>query len=182
MKGIVFTELIDMVENKFSPDLMDDVLDDCNLESGGAYTTVGTYSHLELIEIVKKLSAHSKIPVTDLIKSYGYHLFKRFHILMPQFFINPKNAFDFLESVHGYIHVEVKKLYPDAALPGFETIRPDNETLIMTYTSHCPFADFAEGLIKGCIDFYNENVTIETIDENTEKQFCRIFTLTRHDG
>ncbi len=43
MKGIVFTELIDMVEATFGEDMMDDVFDDCDLESGGAYTAVGTY-------------------------------------------------------------------------------------------------------------------------------------------
>jgi len=53
MKGIVFTELFDMVEDKFSPDMLDDVLDGCTLESGGAYTTVGTYDHKELLEIVR---------------------------------------------------------------------------------------------------------------------------------
>lgn len=179
MKGIVFTELIEMVEATFGQDLMDDVLDDCTLESGGAYTSVGTYDHRELLEIVSVLSKHSDIPVRDLIHKYGHHLFSRFHDMMPQFFDGPTSAFEFLESVHDYIHVEVKKLYPDAALPEFQTERQGDDTLIMTYKSQCPFADFAHGLMQGCIDFYKENIQIEGEDKNTDNQFCRIFTLTK---
>lgn len=179
MKGIVFTELMDMVEATFGADFMDDVLDDCRLESGGAYTAVGTYDHTELLEIVSVLSKHSDIPVRDLVHKYGHHLFFRFHELMPQFFEAPASAFEFLESVHGYIHVEVKKLYPDAALPKFETERQGDKRLIMIYKSQCPFADFAHGLMQGCVDFYEENISIEGEDENTDGQFCRVFTLTK---
>lgn len=179
MKGIVFTELIDMVETTFGADMMDDVLDDCTLESEGAYTAVGTYDHKELLEIVGVLSKHSDIPIRDLVHKYGHHLFSRFHELMPQFFEKPNNAFEFLESVHDYIHVEVKKLYPDAALPKFETRRMNDNLLIMTYRSQCPFADFAHGLMQGCVDFYKENITIEGVDKNTNDEFCRIFTLKK---
>lgn len=181
MKGIVFTELLDMVETIFSPDMVDDVLDDCSLESGGAYTTVGSYDHTELLEIVGVLSQKTDTPVKDLIHKYGHHLFFRFHEIMPQFFEKPTSAFEFLESVHDYIHVEVKKLYPDAMLPKFTTERQQENTLIMIYTSQCPFADFAGGLIAGCIDFYQEDVTVESEDKNTDDEFCRHFTLIKND-
>jgi hypothetical protein len=180
MKGVVFTELFDMIESAFGPNMLDDVLDDCDLKSGGAYTTVGTYDHTELLQIVSALSKNTKTPVKDLVHKYGYHLFFRFHSMMPVFFEKPKSAFDFLESVHNTIHVEVKKLYPDAALPHFETQRIDSNHLIMIYRSCCPFADFAEGLIHGCIDFYKEKISIQSEDTNTPGEFSRVFTLIKH--
>ncbi len=180
MKGVVFTELIDMVEAVFGPDLMDDVFDDCDLPSGGAYTSVGTYDHTELLQIVSNLSKHTEIPVKDLVHKFGHHLFGRFHEMMPQFFEKPSSAFDFLESLHGYIHVEVKKLYPDAALPEFITERSGDDTLVMVYKSRCPFADFAAGLMAGCIDFYKENIVVTSIDQNTDTHFSRVFTLVKH--
>ena len=179
MKGIVFTELFDMVEDKFSADMIDDVLDDCDLESGGSYTAVGTYDHMELLTIVGALSKRTDISVKDLVYTYGHHLFSRFHALMPQFFEGRSNSFEFLQSVHGYIHVEVKKLYPDASLPEFKTEMKDDNTLIMIYMSQCPFADFAAGLIQGCIDFYKEDITVEGEDQNTDEKYSRIFTLTK---
>ncbi|MCB9965969.1 MAG: heme NO-binding domain-containing protein [Rhodospirillales bacterium] len=175
---MVFTEFIDMVENSFGERVMDDIFDACTLESGGAYTTVGTYDHRELIQIVTALSNHTDLSVRDLVISFGKHLFPRFHAMMPQFFEKPRNAFEFLKTVHGTVHVEVKKLYPDASLPDFVIDEKDERTLLMTYSSHCPFADFAEGLIRGCIAFYDEDITIETEDRNTPERFVRLFTMT----
>ncbi|MCB9982710.1 MAG: heme NO-binding domain-containing protein [Rhodospirillales bacterium] len=179
MKGIVFTELLDLIEEKFGQDILEDVLDECKLESGGAYTSVGTYDHKELLEIVTVLSRYTAVPVKDLVRKYGHHLFFRFRKLMPEFFEKPTNAFQFLETVHGTIHVEVKKLYPDAKLPSFETSRESDTELVMTYISSCPFADFAHGLMQGCFDYYNEDIRIEKEDKNNEQQFCRVFTLTK---
>ncbi len=45
MKGVVFTEFIEMVEDQFSADMVDDIIDDAQPPSGGAYTAVGTYDH-----------------------------------------------------------------------------------------------------------------------------------------
>lgn len=179
MKGIVFTELFDMVEGLFGADMIDDVLDSCKLESGGAYTTAGTYDHNDLLQIIGALSKHAGLPVQDLVHKYGHHLFFRFHEIMPVFFEKPQSAFEFLESVQSYIHVEVKKLYPDAALPHFKTERDGEDKLIMIYKSRCPFADFAEGLIMGCIDFYRETINIQSEDKNTEGEYSRIFTLVK---
>jgi len=51
MKGVVFTEFLDMVEAKFSADMVDDIIDDAKLASGGAYTAVGTYPHSEMVAL-----------------------------------------------------------------------------------------------------------------------------------
>lgn len=179
MKGIVFTELMEMVDVIFGEEMMEDVLDDCDLESGGAYTSVGTYDYKELLQIVSVLSKKSDIPVRDLVHKYGHHLFFRFHEIMPQFFDKPTCAFEFLESVHDYIHVEVKKLYPDASLPSFETTRESDDKLVLVYKSQCPLADFAHGLMQGCADFYGEKIKIQGEDHNTKDEYSRIFTLTK---
>ena len=43
MLGIVFTSLIDMLEEKVSPEFADDVIMEAGLENDGAYTAVGYY-------------------------------------------------------------------------------------------------------------------------------------------
>lgn len=179
MRGIVFTELLEMVEEKYDASMVDDVLDACNLSTDGAYTSVGTYDHTEFLQIVRSLSAHTNTSVSDLIQIYGEHLFGRFHHMMPVFFEEPKTAFEFLESVHDTIHVEVNKLYPNAKLPEFQTRYDEADRFIMTYKSRCPFADFALGLIKGCIKFYQEKIEIAYEDANTDEHFVRVFTLSK---
>ncbi|MGB1009029.1 MAG: heme NO-binding domain-containing protein [Thiolinea sp.] len=164
MKGVVFTEFLEMVEDRFSEDMVDDIIDDSDLPSGGIYTAVGTYPHEEIVQLVVSLSQHSGIEVPDLIRTFGQHLFGRFSVLYPAFFPPDITAFDFLESVEDYIHIEVRKLYPDAALPTFETRRENDNTLIMIYNSAHPFATLAEGLLHGCMDHFKVKANITMTD------------------
>ena len=119
MKGIVFTEFLEMVESRFSFDMVDDILDDARPASGGAYTAVGTYPHDEMVALVSALSARSGLAVADLLRAFGAHLFGRFVQGYPDFFARVDNAFDFLAGIEDIIHAEVRKLYPDAELPHF---------------------------------------------------------------
>lgn len=160
MKGIIFTEFLDLVEGKFGMDMVDDIIDACDLPSGGSYTAVGTYDHKEIVDLVVALSQKTEIPVPDLLKVYGEHLFKRFVTLYPRFFERDTDAFGFLEGVENYIHVEVRKLYPNAELPRFETERPDDQSLVMVYHSGRHLEDVAEGLIRGCLSHFKEPAEI----------------------
>ena len=78
MKGVVFTELLEMVEARFSADMVDDIIDDAQLPSGGVYTSVGTYPHEEIVALVVALSQRSGLAVRDLLLAFGEHLFGRF--------------------------------------------------------------------------------------------------------
>ena len=42
MKGIVFTEFLEMVESKFGIEMVNGLLDSSELASGGVYSAVGT--------------------------------------------------------------------------------------------------------------------------------------------
>ncbi len=179
MKGMVFTEFLEMVEDVFSPDVADTILTNADLPSGGVYTAVGTYDHDEMVTLVKNLSAETNTPVPDLLRAFGKHLFGRFASTHPQFFDGKQNAFSFLAGVEDYIHVEVRKLYPDAQLPSFEYEHPNDDTLLMTYRSVRPFADLAEGLIQGCFAHFGEEVGIERTTLSTEPETCVQFALTK---
>ena len=52
MLGIVFTSLIEMLEEKVSPEFADEVITEAGLESQGAYTAVGRYPYDELVKIL----------------------------------------------------------------------------------------------------------------------------------
>jgi hypothetical protein len=145
-------------------DMADDLLDGCELPSGGAYTALGTYDHAEMVQLVVRLSELTKTPVPDLLKTFGNHLLGRFVMLYPGFFSEAATTYDLLERVEDYIHVEVRKLYPDAELPSFDCHRPEPGRLTMSYSSSRPFADLAEGLIQGCINHYDEQVKVTRHD------------------
>ena len=164
MKGMVFTEFLEMVESKFSADMVDDIIDDSDLASGGAYTAVGTYDHGELVQMVVALSKRTDQPVPALVQAFGLHLFGRFHTLYPAFFQGISSAMDFLEGIESVIHTEVRKLYPDAQLPKFDCTR-SSDGLDMVYSSPRHFGDLAEGLIKGALEFFGDRVTMQRVDQ-----------------
>ncbi len=174
MKGIVFTELIEMVENDLGIDIADRMITGAHTPSGGAYTSVGTYDHAELIRMVISLAHETDIPVPDLVQAFGRHLFTRFHELYPQFFHDIESAIDFLPLIETYIHVEVRKLYPDAELPSF-TSEMNEGVLEFTYSSTRPFADLAEGLVRACVDHFQDAVRVDRFDlglgNGTEAKF-----------
>lgn len=161
MKGIVFSEFIDMVESQFSLEIVDRIIEESQLPSGGAYTIVGTYPHQEMVELVQRLSAATGLAVPVLLKAFGEYLFARFVALYPQYFEGQCSSFDFLERIENKIHVEVRKLYPDAELPRFESARPDADHMSLIYRSSRPFADLAEGLIHGCAKHFGERIAVE---------------------
>lgn len=163
MKGIVFTEFLEMVEAKWSLDVTDAIIARSAVPSGGAYTAVGTYPHEEIVSLVVALSAETGLAVPDLIRAFGGHLFHRFTQLYPRFFEGVTSSFQLLSGIEDIIHAEVRKLYPDAELPGFE-VESGPGALTLTYRSRRHFADLAEGLIRGCVSHYGEN--IEVIREN----------------
>ncbi|MEM8862177.1 MAG: heme NO-binding domain-containing protein [Chloroflexota bacterium] len=179
MKGIVFTEFLEMVEEKFGWEMAEDLVDESDLPSGGAYTSVGTYDHQEMVSMVITLSQKTDISVPDLLKTYGKHLFGRFRTLYGQFFENAEGIFDFLSSIDNYIHVEVRKLYPEAELPSFTYQNIDDHTLVLIYQSSRPFADFAEGLLMGSIEHFGQEINLFREDLNKADGTEAKFTLVK---
>lgn len=178
MKGIVFTEFIELVEDMFSPEIADAIIEESDLASGGSYTSVLSYDHNEMITLVALLSQKTKIPVKDLLKTYGERLCGRFSVLYPDFFTGASSTLDFLETVENHIHVEVRKLYADAEVPSFQTERKSNKIMHMLYRSTRPFADLAEGLIIGTAHHFGETLELEREDWKDGDFHCARFSLT----
>lgn len=160
MKGVVFTEFLDMVDEKFSPALADRIIQAAHLPSGGAYTAVGSYDHAEMWSLVSELSKAAEIPMPDLMKGFGEHLLARLAVAHAALFETHATSFDLLAALDGVIHREVRKLYPDAELPRFEVAERTATRMVLIYQSPRHFADLAEGLLRGCARHYAETVTI----------------------
>ncbi len=160
MKGIVFTELLEMVEQQFDYTLVDKLLTDSALSSGGAYTAVGTYDHQEINILVGELSRQTNIPVPDLFRAYGRYLFGRFTQVYKPLIEDVHSAFALMASIEQHIHVEVQKLYPEAELPHFDISEPSPGHMVMIYHSERKMSDFAHGLLEGCLAHFDETATI----------------------
>lgn len=176
MKGIVFTEFFEMVEQTFGYQMVDTIINKSELESDGVYTSIGTYPHSEIVQLLTQLSIETKIDPEALLKEFGKYIFSTFLNAYPQFFERSKNTFEFLTSIDNHIHVEVLKLYPDAHLPKFDSIIND-KNMIMIYKSDRMMSSFALGLIERTILHYKENLCVQM--ESLSKEGSEVkFTIS----
>ena len=160
MKGIVFSEFLDFVELTFSIDQVEDMIEACTLESGAAYTSVGTYDYREMVQLVSALSKQTGIDVNTLIYKFGFHLMGVFAGKFSGFVERAEGLFDFLASIDGQIHVEVLKLYPDAELPKFTTIEMTENRMVLDYRSIRCLSPLAEGLIMGAAKYFETPIAV----------------------
>lgn len=160
MKGIIFTEFMGLVEQNWGMDMVDDLIEAVNPPSGGAYTSVATYDSQELMGYVKELHSRTGIEVKNLVHTFGIFLAASFVDKFPDFFSQSKSTFDVLKQVDNHIHVEVRKLYPDAELPKFSYEELGPNKLLLKYESVRALADLAHGLIEGCARQFGESIDV----------------------
>ena len=182
MKGIVFTEFLEMVEDRFGLEMVDRIVEQSDLASSGAYTAVGTYDHDELLQLVGHLSATLAKPVPDLVRAFAHHLFKSFTSAYPYVLEGMNSSIELLQNVEGFIHVEVKKLYPDAELPKIDFRRLDDDCWELTYRSSRPFADLCEGLIEACSNHFGDKLNLEREDLEAVDGSASRFVLSVTQG
>ncbi|MBX2817805.1 MAG: heme NO-binding domain-containing protein [Saprospiraceae bacterium] len=161
MKGIVFTEFLDLVEEKFGLMTLDEIIEKSDLPSGGSYTAVGTYEFQEMLQLVTNLSAVTGVSVDDLLMTYGEHFFKVLEKSYPHFLEQYQDPLGLLSSIESHIHVEVRKIYPDAELPKFEVLDLTESTLVMMYRSSRALYKFGLGLMHSTFAYFGEKAEIE---------------------
>jgi hypothetical protein len=160
MIGIIFIEFLNLVDNTFGENVCELMIERAELPSGGAYTVVGNYPFDEMTSLITELSLETKIPIEELLIIYGEYLFAELVKIYPDSLAKHNCAFDLLTHLDSHIHVEVKKLYPEAELPIFIPNRLNESEMEMDYFSSRGLVDLAEGLIRGSANFFGQEVQI----------------------
>lgn len=160
MKGIIFTEFMDLVEQKFGLEVLDSILS--NADDSGVYTAVGSYDHRQLVKLIVELSKQSGIPPEELQRVFGQVVFSNLYNTLPD---NSslqacKTSFQFVKLVEDYIHIEVKKLYPEANPPKFDFVSESETEMVFDYVSARCMSHVCFGLLEGCAAFFNEELSL----------------------
>ena len=174
MKGIVFTEFLELVEDKFGLEMVDNIITSSTLESEGVYTSVGTYSFSEMLQLLGHLSENTGISIDNLLLVYAEHFFSVIEKSYPGLLATYKDPIEMISSIENHIHVEVRKIYPDAELPTFEVVEKTKNSLIMIYTSSRAMHHFGLGLMNKTFEHFNSTAEIELQkikEDGTEVRF-----------
>jgi len=174
MKGIVFTEFLELVEEKFGLEMVDKIITQSELASEGAYTAIGTYSFSEMLQLLTNLSDNTGISTDDLLLVYAEHFFSVIKESYPDLLEVYKDPIEMLSSIENHIHIEVQKIYPDAELPTFIVEEKTKNSIIMVYKSSRAMHHFGLGLMNKTFEHFNStaSIVLEKIKEDgTEVRF-----------
>ncbi|TAI47166.1 heme NO-binding domain-containing protein [Flagellimonas allohymeniacidonis] len=177
MKGIVFTEFLEMVEATFGFQTVDTIIQNANLPSEGVYTSVGTYDFNEMVSLLTELNSETGITQENLLYSFGHFLFGSLTKAHPEVVASYKSPIALLNCIEDHIHVHVKKLYPDAELPEFKILSKTERTLEMIYSSSRGLYALAHGLIVKTFEHFGKMVKVDykLLNENgTEVKFTLV--------
>lgn len=168
MRGVIFTELIEFVEEALGFEVADKMIEKAHLGNEGVFSQGGNYPFNDMQKILMALSEITGKKPNELLYLFGKHLFSILVRIYGHNIKNIGNSLDFIDSVDKLVHAEVKKLYPDAELPTFTTIEKNSNLLIMIYKSEKRLESFAHGLIVACGKYFDDelNVSYETISQN----------------
>ena len=175
MKGIIFTEFLELVEEKFGLAMVDKIINQSQLESNGIYTAVGTYEFSEMLQLISHLSQNTDIGVDDLLMVYAEHLFKALIKAHPSLVEHYKDPMNLLASIENHIHVEVQKIYPDAQLPTFNLEERTDDKMVMVYKSDKALYMLGKGLMLETFKLFKVPVAIEFEKLNKEGTEVRFF-------
>ncbi len=174
MKGIVFTEFLDLVEDKFGLEMVDRIISESQLESEGIYTSVGTYSFSEMLQLLQHLSRNTGLSIDDLLLVYAEHFFSVIEQSYPGLLATYKDPIEMISSIENHIHVEVRKIYPDAELPNFLVEKKTENSLTIIYKSSRAMHHFGLGLMNKTFEHFSSTATIDLQkikEDGTEVRF-----------
>jgi len=160
MKGVVFNILDSLIVEKFGDEMMETIYDEVVFTSDAPpFIGPETYPDSDLLQIVALLSEKTGIPATDLVFAFGRFMFPVLANEFPVFFEGITSPLEFLETVDGIIHVEVKKLFAQAAPPSIRIDRVDAEHAVVHYRSERKLCRLMEGLLEGVAAHFGTGIS-----------------------
>jgi hypothetical protein len=179
MKGIFFTEFLEMVEKEYGIILTEKIISDLGVGNNGVYEATADYPYDQFVELCELLSSEVGSSVVDLAKNFGEYLFSRLVILFRPSFAGNSSIFDFLGQIDNFIHEKIQESFTTIEIPRFRAIKINDSTFQMSYQTEKLLIHLAIGLFMGCQRFFNEELTLNT-EFISEKSKLVCFTLSKN--
>lgn len=173
--GLVFREYLEFLDRELGEGFTEAVIDDVELSSGGAYASTGNYPFEEMQRLVGATCRHGGMAAEHLLAEFGKSVGCSFARGYGHYFEARSDLFDLLAHVDNHIHVEVRKLYPEAELPSFEVRARDANSMVLVYRSSRKLHELARGVILAAAGFYGQQVEVEiAVNEAPDDWFAEI--------
>ncbi len=160
MKGVLFNVVEDVVTEAMSADAWDHVIERAGVD--GAYTSLGDYPDGELLKLVESTSRAASLTTDDTLRLAGRNGFKHLVRRAPRLLEGLDDWRSVLASLDEIIHPEVRKIYPDAKVPRFDTEARDG-AMLLHYQSERGLCVLAEGMVLGTGDWFDTPIAVEHV-------------------
>ena len=178
MKGIIFTQFADFISERFGLITWQTVLDNTALEADGCYVGTMTYPDHEFMQLFGAACSVSERDGVQMQIEFGQWLFPHLLQKSPPEVRLIDNLTDFLFSIDTVIHVEVKKLDPEAKTPSLQCTQLDANTLCLNYLSSRSMGYLAQGLIEGAANHFKQVISVDvTPSESPDKYQLKVHLL-----
>lgn len=163
MKGDIFAIFEKFVEKNFGQTVYEDALEAASpdFETKGPFVTPEVYPDSDFMLLLRRTLEIVKVPLHQAMILFGRFAFSRLASTVPHLMKNYTNSIQLLRDLDGIIHVEVRKLRRGTNPPRFTFLLLPDGRVELVYESERHLYDLAEGLILGCADHFQENVSIE---------------------
>jgi len=164
MKGVIFNTVERFIADGWGEEAYEDIVGRCPLQTRDPFVGPGTYPDADLVAIVTEAARTLDVPLEDALRAAGRfafpHLKRKLGAAADQW-DDPKA---FLRALDSVIHVEVRKLYPEAVTPRFTILEPPEvPRFTLRYESPRKLCHLAEGLVEGLGDDFGVSITSEQV-------------------
>jgi hypothetical protein len=161
MNGIVFTEFLKLVKDKFELDWVDRNISKFKRASNKVHTASVVYSFTEMLTLLQNLNQYTSISINNLCSVCGEYIFSVIQGSYPILLSTCNGPVEMLSSIEKHIHMEVKKVCSGSALPGSILEKKENNSVTILYKSSRVMHHFGSGLMNKTFEPFNSTATIE---------------------
>jgi predicted hydrocarbon binding protein len=160
MQGIIFNALEEFVLDAADMEVWNDVIEQSQVASGGAYTAGVLYDDAEIVALASTLCDKLGVSLADGLKLFGKFLFGFLLNRGPIELKEYKDTQSLLADLEDVIHKDVKRIHPDAYTPFFEFRRSNDNEGELIYRSDRKMCAVAEGLVEGAAEHFGQQVSM----------------------
>jgi hypothetical protein len=168
MKGIVFNIFERFVQQTWSLDVWEEVLDSTELITKDPFVGPGDYPDADMFALVGTVCARFQLDVPTALRTFGRFAFAELSAATPQFVASFTHPKPFLMTLGDIVHRDVKKLYPAATPPEIDAIDTGPDRLRLVYASKRGLGELAHGLIEGVSDHFKTPCQVSVADRTPD--------------
>lgn len=158
MKGVVFNLLEAFVCEGWGDEVYEALLERTELETQEPFVGPGTYPDSDLVALASNAAIMLDLPLGAVLRAFGEYCFPQLAAKVPMLVDSHSDLISFLQSIDSVLHVEVRKLMPQAVTPTFLVDRTGPDTARLAYHSERRLCGFMEGLLVGAGRHFGSDV------------------------